>query len=94
MCNLGALLLALSQEKAVLHDLSLDEVRIRCVITSERGDVMEQKTGMFVEDLYVINAKILLNRGKIFNKSWKINNNFFGNSGITFLYNFIIADDK
>ena len=67
MCNPGALLLALCQEKAVLNDVSLDQVGIRCVIPSESGDVMGQEAGMFVEDLHVIYARMGANGGEIIN---------------------------
>ena len=65
MSNPGSLLLALCQEKAVLHDVSLNQVRIRCVIPSENGDVMEQEAGMFIEDIHVINARLGANGGEL-----------------------------
>ena len=77
MCNPGALLLALCQEKAVLHDVSLDLVHIRCVIPSGSGDVMEQEAGMFVENLHIINARMGSNGGEMINGGWKINNIFW-----------------
>ena len=63
MSNPGAMFLALCQEKAVLHDVSIDDVHIQCCVPSENDDVMEQEAGIFVEDLFVVNAKINKNKG-------------------------------
>ncbi|CAK8694749.1 unnamed protein product [Clavelina lepadiformis] len=55
--NPGALLTALCQEKAVLHDVTLDQVKLSCSLPLNGQDMVEQEAAIYLEDIHLVNAK-------------------------------------
>jgi len=57
LVNPTSLLISLCQEKAVLHDVTMDQVYVNCIVERSEGSVIEQDAGIYIDGCRIVNAQ-------------------------------------